>query len=89
VQRAREGPSAIELGEGDVVDPDHDDVVRGRLGPADREARVDRVELGLAKGVREIAGDADTARDDRDRDEPADAKGRGSVSPATQSSSLI
>ena len=50
---------AVEVAEGDVVDRD-DLNLRGRgLGAADREPRVDGVELELAKDVRPVGDEAE------------------------------
>ena len=66
VQPARERPAHLQLVEGDVVDLHDDEVVRGRVLVADREARVDRVELEFLEGVRRVGEHAQRRQRDPD-----------------------
>ena len=75
---AREREALVQLVEGDVVDPDDDDVPRHRALAADREARVDGRQLAALEHVGGVEQQRDAGGDDRDREQqgPAQAAGR-------------
>ncbi len=69
VQRSRERPLHTECVECRVVDRDDGDVVRWPLRSANREARVDRVELVAAEDVAKVGGESEGGRHQPDAEE--------------------